>query len=215
MGKRSDFEKLPRSRYITPLSALLPLLPHLPDNTRFLEPCAAGFQLAEKLEEVGHECVDAWDIEPDHCRVEERNALIPLPVNLGAIDMIITNPPWDRDLLHPMIANFATRRPTWLLFDSDWVYTTQEAMAKKHSLPSTLDLWPLLREVVPIGRVKWIEGSPHAGKDNCAWYLFGPGSAPPIFHPPLSRSDKKRLLDDYKILADRAGEGDEEEVGNA
>ncbi len=28
--------------------------------------------------------------------------------------------------------------------------------------------------IVSVGRVKWIAGSPHTGKDNCAWYLFNP-----------------------------------------
>lgn len=205
MGKRSDFEKLDKSRYITPLKALLPLLPHLPFNTRFIEPCAAGGQLADLLEEAGHECVEAWDIAPEHWRVQARDALQPLPVHLGSADMIITNPPWDRELLHPMIANFATRRPTWLLFDADWIYTPQEAVAAKYAVPSQLDLWPLLREVVPVGRVKWIEGSKYSGKDNCAWYLFGPGKAPPIIHPPLSRAAKRDAL---RVFEDARGESE-------
>ena len=29
------------------------------------------------------------------------------------------------------------------------------------------------RKVVSVGRLKWIPGSKHTGKDNCAWYLFG------------------------------------------
>ena len=40
---------------------------------------------------------------------------------------------------------------------------------------STLQAVPFLRhcsDIVTIGRVKWIEGSKHTGKDNHAWYRF-------------------------------------------
>ena len=38
MGKRSDFERIPRDYYPTPYSAVEPLLPHLPENFTFAEP---------------------------------------------------------------------------------------------------------------------------------------------------------------------------------
>ena len=76
-------------------------------------------------------------------------------------DYIITNPPWDRKILHPMIEHFSDFKPTWLLFDADWMHTKQ---SKKYLT--------LLKKVVSIGRIKWIEGSSSVGKDNCCWYLF-------------------------------------------
>ena len=76
-------------------------------------------------------------------------------------DYIITNPPWNRKILHPMIDHFADQKPTWLLFDSDWMHT-------KQSIPYL----KMLKKVVSVGRVKWIEGSASVGKDNCCWYLF-------------------------------------------
>jgi hypothetical protein len=30
----------------------------------------------------------------------------------------------------------------------------------------------MLKKIVSIGRVKWIEDSKSVGKDNCCWYLF-------------------------------------------
>lgn len=189
MGKRSDFERIERDLYITPPEALAPLLPFLAPGTRFLEPCAAGGELAALLEAEGHVCVDAWDIEPLAPHVGFRDALEPLDYNLGAVDVIISNTPWRRDLLHRMIVNFSDRRPTWLLFDADWIQTTQETIAKKHGVPTVPELFARCRRIVPVGRVKWIPGSKHAGKDNCAWYEFGapiPGTFP-IVCPPTSR----------------------------
>ena len=60
-----------------------------------------------------------------------------------------------------MIEQFSNMAPTWLLFDSDWMHT-------KQSVPYLT----MLKKVVSIGRVKWIEGSSSVGKDNCCWYLF-------------------------------------------
>ncbi|MET4240773.1 hypothetical protein [Bradyrhizobium sp. RT10b] len=90
----------------------------------------------------------------------------------GAADVIITNPPWSRDLMHRLIAHFQSIRPTWLLLDADWAHTKQAAPY----LPSCSD-------IVAIGRVKWIEGSKHTGKDNCAWHKFDiRHKGGPVFH---------------------------------
>ena len=80
---------------------------------------------------------------------------------MGNVDCFITNPPWSREILHPMIVHFARQHPTWLLFDADWMHTRQSAQ-----------YMPLLRKIVSVGRVKWIPDSPFTGKDNCCWYLF-------------------------------------------
>jgi hypothetical protein len=80
---------------------------------------------------------------------------------------IITNPPWDRKVLHPMINHFAPLKPTWLLFDADWMHT-------KQSQP----YMPFLHKIVSVGRIKWFGNM--TGKDNCAWYLFD-AQTPPVF----------------------------------
>jgi hypothetical protein len=90
----------------------------------------------------------------------------------GAIDAIITNPPYTRDLMHKLIAHFSRIAPTWLLLESDWAQT-------KQSVP----FMPSCSDIVAIGRVKWIEGSKHTGKDNSAWYRFDSKHASgPAFH---------------------------------
>ena len=163
MGKRSDYERKPRDFYPTPLAAVEPLLPHLPRRFKFVEPCVGDGALAIHLEWNGGLCMWGSDIEPQHetaikCDYTEvgTNECI-------EADYIITNPPWDRKILHPMITHFSQLLPTWLLFDADWMHT-------KQSIPYL----PYLKKIVSIGRVKWIEESNSVGKDNCCWYYFEP-----------------------------------------
>jgi hypothetical protein len=158
MGKRSSFDRVPRDYYLTPREAVLPLLPHLKPSTRFCEPCAGDGRLIDHLTASGHVCAAAWDIEPRRDDIAERDALKWV---IGNIDCFITNPPWDRKVLHPLIEHLSADHPTWLLFDADWIHTRQSA-----------PFMPLLRKVVSVGRVKWIPDSPFTGKDNCAWHLF-------------------------------------------
>jgi len=159
MGKRSNFERVERDFYPTPLEAVLPIVPHLKENTRFSEPCAGDGQLVKHLEQLGHTCVWQSDIEPQSDFIAERS-VFDLTDTHGA-DVFITNPPWNRKILHPLIEHLSDMGPTWLLFDADWMHT-------KQSVP----FMDRLHKIVSIGRVKWIEDSKSTGKDNCCWYLF-------------------------------------------
>ena len=163
MGKRSNFERNPRDYYPTPLSAVLPLMPHLEYGCSFIEPCAGNFALAGHLESYGMSCVQAFDIHPmdgNVYNVYEDDALGDWTESDSA-DYIITNPPWDVKILHPMIERFSALRPTWLLFGADWMHTQQSRQ-----------FLHLLDKVVSVGRVKWIPDSKSTGMDNAAWYLF-------------------------------------------
>jgi len=166
MGKRSDFQRKPRDYYPTPLAAVVPLIPHLPSSFTYAEPCAGDGRLIQHISKLlpGSECTFASDIElrDSDEDIEEIDAFDITDDHLHHSDLIITNPPWDRKLLHPMIEHFSNLRPTWLLFDADWVHTVQSSELVKTRL----------RKIVSIGRVKWIENSAGSGKDNAAWYLF-------------------------------------------
>lgn len=159
MGKRSNFDRKPRDFYPTPKAAVAPLIPHL-GRVRFVEPCAGDGALIDHLSDAGLTCVDAFDIFPKRHDVRLKDALL-AESSLMDGDCIITNPPWDRKILHPMIDRFAEMRPTWLLFDADWMHTRQSAR-----------FMPWLVKVVSVGRVKWIPDSKMTGKDNAAWYFF-------------------------------------------
>lgn len=123
MGKRSDFERRAMDDYPTPPEAVTALLHHIPVGTKFCEPCAGEGKLIETLERAGMVCVSAFDaaIGP-HPRAD---VSFMTRENLGDADMIITNPPWDREPLHQIIMRCALMRPTWLLFDADWAHTRQ------------------------------------------------------------------------------------------
>jgi len=163
MGKRSDgtFERVERDFYPTPIKAVLPLLPHLAPGTRFIEPCAGDGRLIDHIEsEAGHKCVGAYDIDPEFGWMIADAMTSDYRAHQDTM-MFITNPPWDRKLLHPIIDNLSAQAPTWLLFDNDWASTVQAKPYLEYC-----------HKIVSIGRVKWIEDSKHTGKDNASWYLF-------------------------------------------
>lgn len=156
MGKRSDFDRIPRDFYPTPVEAIKPLMPFLYDYTRYYEPCYGEGDLVRNLISLNStiECMGYSDYEKDATKTQ---------YDMTGIDCFITNPPWDRKILHPMIDNLRNQAPTWLLFDADWMHTKQSSEYIKFC-----DL------IVSVGRVKWIPGSKMTGKDNCAWYRFQP-----------------------------------------
>ena len=162
MGKRSNFEHRKNDFYPTPLDAVKPLLPFLPIEFEYAEPCAGDGRLARHLDILTDSRAIATllsDIDPRDPGVEKNDALtVDIPRNT---ENIITNPPWSRWILHPLIDRLASIRPTWLLFDADWMHTKQAVPYLQYC-----------SKIVAIGRVKWIEDSKFTGKDNACWYLF-------------------------------------------
>jgi hypothetical protein len=155
MGKRSGFARRPMDAYATPREAVLPLLPFIGRIQTFAEPCAGDGYLIRHLEQLGLVCGYAGDLR------DGKDALFLDEQDLAGIEAIITNPPWTRELLHPLIGRFQQLRPTWLLFDADWCHTRQAGAYLGRC-----------SHIVTVGRVKWIPDSPSTGKDNAAWYRF-------------------------------------------
>jgi hypothetical protein len=169
MGKRSNFERVARDCYDTPYDAVIPLLYHLPDNTEFIEPCAGKNALVQHLQLNGHRCILASDVNPrdsgiQNCCVFEQS--------FPSSGIIITNPPWNRKILHPLIEKIISEeKSAWLLFDADWCHTKQ-----------AIPYMPYVSDIVSVGRIKWIDGSKYTGKDNCAWYRIEPTKCVTLFH---------------------------------
>lgn len=161
MGKRSNFERKPRDFYPTPYSAVVPLIKHLDKKgSWFAEPCAGDGALIDHLVSFGLKNYWASDIKPMRDDINEADALI-LTLPIQRADCIITNPPWDRKILHPMIEHFSKHcNETWLLFDADWMHTKQ-----------AIPYLEYCEKIVSVGRVSW-EGNGVSGKDNCCWYKF-------------------------------------------
>jgi len=159
MGKRSDFKRRKHDQYLTPEKPVHPLVPHLPAGRfTFTEPCAGDGRLITHLEYLTNgDCIEACDIDPQRSDIVQRNAM---SIKDTDADLFITNPPWTREILHPLIVHLSDIKPTWLLFDGDWLFTGQAE-----------PFLPRLRKVVAVGRVSWMENGV-SGKDNAAWYLF-------------------------------------------
>jgi hypothetical protein len=167
MGKRSDFERVEKDFYRTidrrAVDALLPLVPKF---TRFAEPCTGSGDLAFRLMMEQNICTLATDISLGV------DALTLTKSDLNDAECIITNPPWSRKILHPMIEHFIDIAPyTWLLFDADWPHTKQSKTYMKYC-----------SDVVSVGRLIWIPGTTTSGKDNCAWYRFSKDAKQTVFH---------------------------------
>jgi hypothetical protein len=157
VGKRSNFERVPRDFYPTPPAAVLPLIPYLRGIRTFAEPCAGAGALVRHLESHGLCCVYQGDIADGR---------------YGDADAIITNPPYERKALHALIGHFARIAPAWLLLETDWAFTKQAA-----------PFMSSCSDIVSVGRLRWIEGTTMSGKQNFAWYRFDTRHlAGPIFH---------------------------------
>jgi hypothetical protein len=164
IGKRSHFERRDRDAYPTPRVAVLPLMPHLRGVRTFAEPCCGNGDLVNHLESHGLHCLYRGDIATG----QDALAL----ESYGGADAIITNPPWKRPILHPLIRHFQKIAPTWLLLDQDWACTKQ-----------AVPYLACCTDILAIGRQIWIPGTGKHGFDNAAWYRFDSHhAAGPIFH---------------------------------
>jgi hypothetical protein len=166
MGKRSDFERISKDVYLTidPRSTL-PLVEYLGYRAYFYEPCYGKGNLVDLLQEFS--CVGYSDTEKDARTTR---------YSTHPAEFFITNPPWTRKILHPIIDNLRKQLPTWLLFDADWMHTQQ-----------AIPYMEYCKTIISVGRLKWIPDSTMDGKDNCVWYLFTDEKTDCTFIPRKSR----------------------------
>lgn len=165
MGKRSDFERIDKDFYRTiDPRAVAALAPHLPPRSIIAEPCVGVGDLADALEQYGHDVPWRTDLSDGTDALEIDD--------FGPIDMVVTNPPWSRPILHRLIDHLSGLAPTWLLFDAEWAHTEQRIMAKKYGVKTAPELMQRCVKIVSVGRLIWIPGTKMQGKDSCCWYLF-------------------------------------------
>lgn len=142
--------------------AVAPLLRFLPQQCRFIEPCAGAGDLTDQLTAHGHQCLLQCDIEPQRPDILQYNALhFSRDLRRHGV-LYITNPPWRRDWLHPLIMHLSEQADTWLLFDAGWV----------HNKTTPPEVRQRLAAQVSVGRVKWFEDSEHDYSKDIAWHLF-------------------------------------------
>lgn len=167
MTKRAagKFKRRAQDLYDTPESAVVPLIPHLmaANIQSYFEPCCGSRVLVNALLKLYNlDCVWESDAYPNYfdvCRDATKNQYS-VATECFPDGVFITNPPWTREILHPIIKNLSAQAPTWLLFDADWMHTKQ-----------AIPYLEYCEKIVSVGRVSWM-GNGISGFDNCAWYLF-------------------------------------------
>ena len=165
MSKRlGKHKRRERDFYPSPYKAVLPLLPQLAAGATFYECCAGDGRLIDHLAFHGFRCTGASDIRPMRGDIHTMAALDLTELDCEGADLIITNPPHDRPLMHALIDHLRQLRPTWLLLPADWIFTRQAG-----------PYLAFCKVIVPIGRMKIIEGSRTNGFDNYCWARFEQG----------------------------------------
>lgn len=165
MAKRSDFERVERDYYRTfDPRAGDALKPFIELGQQYIEPFAGAGDLVDQL--AWANCSHESDIEPQPAKngryIMKLDAFNLQSGHILRNPIMITNCPWDRKIFHKAIEHFAPMLPSWFLIDSNWLNTKQSApYVKKY-----------LTDIVPIGRLKWIEGTTMSGKDDCSWLRF-------------------------------------------
>jgi hypothetical protein len=170
VGRRSDLPRIRNDAYATPLAAVTPLVPFLNQTTPFVEPCVGDGALVRHLEACGRVCVAAFDVAPRHPSIVVRDALTLTATDLVGTECIISNLPWTRSILHPLINHLRDLRPVWTVIDATWAHTKQAA-----------ELILYCSQIVSIGRLRWFVGTSSGGKDDAAWYKFEAEPASTIF----------------------------------
>lgn len=119
------------------------------DGKEYWEPCAGDGSLdylIEKASALNTYCVQASDIEPQDGTITPLDALEitkEMFSNSGA-DCFITNPPFSKKLLFPLLDHLPNIAPTWLLLRAS---TLHNKRMKKY--------WKNCSQVVSIGRLGW------------------------------------------------------------
>lgn len=173
MGKRELIKKPRNARdfygTIDPAAALaiMPFLDYAKGpSTSYVEPCAGDGSLIRLLASVGSsaQCVGAYDIDPQGKGIVQRNCLFLDSMDTVGANYFITNPPFQWDMLQPILDHLPTLLPTWLLLPAD-------SMHNKRMSP----YMDYCSKVVSIGRLYWFigeNGKKIKGVDNHCWYLF-------------------------------------------
>lgn len=164
MSKRSNFDKIPKDFYPTvDPRAVEPLVPFIRGKT-YAEPCYGNGDLEDLLMDVAT-CKWRSDIRETVDSSVVKSGLEVTATDLKDCDLIITNPPFTKTVLLPLLDHFISLKPTWLLLPSDYMHNTY--------------FGPHMRKcskVVSIGRIKWFKDSKASSTDNFCWYHWPQGA---------------------------------------
>ena len=160
MGKRSDFDKVPKDFYpTTDVRAVVPLVKFIRGAT-YAEPCYGNGDLEDLLVEVAN-CKWRSDIRETVGSSKVLDALSLTKSDLSDIDLIVTNPPFTRGVLLPMLDHFITLKPTWLLLPADLMHNAYFGPYMEKC-----------QKIVSVGRIKWFKDTEKDSTENFAWYFW-------------------------------------------
>lgn len=161
---QTKFNRSKNDFYGTPLKPIIPLIPHLPLNLTYCEPCGGNGDLINNLKILRPdiECKISFDIDPRTTGIVQKSALFINENDLSGVDVFITNPPFKWEMFQPITEHLITLRPTWLLIPADYMHNIRMG-----------ELMKRCEKVVSVGRVKWFTDSSATSTDNFCWYKFG------------------------------------------
>ena len=165
MSKRSNFEKIPKDFYATvDPRAIPPKLVEFIRGKTYAEPCYGNGDLEDLLMDVAT-CRWRSDIRETVGSSKVMDAMCLSKEDIARCDYIITNPPFSRDVLLPLIDHFVSMKPTWLLLPAGYMNNIYFGSYMKRC-----------SKVVSIGRIKWFKDSKHTSTDDFCWYFWVKGA---------------------------------------
>lgn len=196
--RANDFYPTIDPRVIPPLVALLKFCDEW--ACHYAEPCAGAFDLVHLIEQHAPDLKLEWaaDRWPQRRQIARANALTLSAADLHGAKIFITNPPFERSILHKLIEHLARIAPTYFLFDSGWSATKQAIRLGER----------YCTDIIPIGRIKFFTDpimaknpfkngvapivwkNPNDPPNDFAWYRFSSDKKKPTnFHWPVSKSE--------------------------
>lgn len=147
MGKRSNYSKIPKDFYPTIDPKALPpnFLKYL-DRKSYAEPCWGEGDLERLITDTGLDTECHFRSDINNCATITKDGLDLTKEDLYDCDLIVTNPPYTKGILLPLIDHWTTLKPTWLLLPADYAHNTYMAPYMKKC-----------SNVVSIGRMYWFE----------------------------------------------------------
>lgn len=175
MGKRSKFEKNKRDYYRTfDPKAGKALEPYVTQGSYCAEPFAGAGDLLDNVHYVHWDIVSDIEPQPGKYDIDTKDAFSYTEKDMEKVELLISNPPWTKAIFHKILDHFVPMIDCWFLMSANWKQNKGSA--------EYVDRW--LTDIVPVGRMQWIENSEHSALDDCEWLKFSANkSRPARFHP--------------------------------
>lgn len=167
MSKRSDFPKVEKDFYRTcDGKAIPPKLVEFIRGKTYCEPFYGQGDLEDLLMDIAT-CTWRSDIRETVGCSKVMDAMCLAKEDVDRCDLTISNPPYTKSVLLPLIDHLVSLKPTWLLLPADMVHN-------KYFVPYMKGC----SKVISIGRLCWFpkDGKRVASTENYSWHFWPKGS---------------------------------------